>query len=118
MLDALLAARTCRIATVGRRSGAPHVVSVWFALVGTTLVAPCRHGEASDWLQNAVAAPTVAVAAGRGRSAVTGRAHLVVEPAERRRAVEALVAKYRSSGSFVAGWLDDPPTLVAIELDA
>ena len=114
VLEALASARTCRIVTFGRRSGEPHVVTVWFAVDGTTVFAPCRHGEASDWLRNAVAAGAVEVVT--RRSTWPGRAHLVVDPDEVRRGAEALAAKYRGSGSFVASWIDAPPTMAAIEL--
>ena len=50
------------------------------------------------------------------RASCRGIAHVVVDPDERQRGVEALVAKYRGSGSFVAGWLDDPPTMAAVAL--
>ena len=116
MLEALATATTCRITTVGRRTGEPHVVTVWFALDGSTLYAPSRHGLEGDWLRNVEATPAVEVGAGRGRATVAGRGRVAVAREDVDRGVAALVAKYRRSGTFVAGWVDDPPTMVAIEL--
>lgn len=115
-LGALTNAATCQIVTRGRRTGRDHVVSVWFALAGTTVYAASRGGHEGDWLRNAVATPQVAVAHRRRRW--TGTAHVVNEPAEAERALDALADKYAQHRTVVDAWRADPPVLVGIDLAA
>jgi hypothetical protein len=102
--------------TLGRHSGAPHDVRVWFAVERGIVYAPVRNGLRSDWLRNAVAAPRVEVK--RGRSSWSGPAHVVEQPDEIEDALAALCAKYRGHGSVVAAWRREPPTIVGIVVDA
>ena len=115
-LDALRAARTCRITTTGRRSGDPHVVSVWFALDGRTFYAGSRHGTDGDWFRNAVAAGRASVEV--RRFSLDGAARAVTDEAEQQRALDVLCEKYASAAAVVRAWRAAPPVLVAIDLGA
>lgn len=108
-------ASTCRIVTTGRRTGATHEVTVWFALLDGVVVAASRHGLAGDWLRNAAADPAVRVA--QGRESWPGTAHLVVDADEAAGALEAMAEKYAKHASIVRAWRADPPTFVAVRLD-
>jgi deazaflavin-dependent oxidoreductase (nitroreductase family) len=62
--DALEAARDddfCYLTTRGRVTGRPHEIEIWFALDGTTLFMLSGGGDGSDWVQNLMAEPAVAV---------------------------------------------------------
>ncbi|TDE90872.1 nitroreductase family deazaflavin-dependent oxidoreductase [Occultella glacieicola] len=111
--SALSTAASCRLLTTGRRSGRPHVVSVWFVLAGDTVFVLAR-GPGTDWVRNVRAEPVVEVR--HRRTVLPGRARLVTDEAESRRAQTAWQAKY-------AGRLADLPayspeaTVVAVDLD-
>lgn len=113
-VGALANATTCRIVTRGRATGREHVVTVWFALVGTTVYAASRSGHTGDRLRNAVATSRVMVGL-RGRR-WPGTAHVVTEPAEVERALDALTIEYARHRAVVDAWRADPPVLVGIEL--
>ncbi|WP_197522734.1 pyridoxamine 5'-phosphate oxidase family protein [Occultella aeris] len=106
-------AATCRLATTGRRTGRPHVVSVWFVLEGDTLFVLAR-GVGTDWVRNVQAQPAVEICYRQARLA--GRARLVADEQESHRAQAAWFAKY--SGRL-AGPTEDSPdaTVIAIDLD-
>ena len=107
------ATRTCRIVTQGRRTGAEHVVTVWFAMVGARFHAASRHGIAGDWLQNALAAGALEVRSGKG--SWHGSASLV--PADEVAAVlDAFAAKYDQYGAVIAAWRVNPPVFIRADL--
>lgn len=104
-----LRSQTCRIVTHGRRSGAEHIVPVWFALIDTHFCAASRNGPAGDWLQNALHEGSLEVRA--ARNSWRGPASLV-PPEEAPRVVEAFAAKYHRYPSIIAAWRDGAPTFV------
>ncbi len=106
-------AQTCRIVTHGRRTGAEHVVTVWFVMVGARLHAASRHGLAGDWLQNALAAGALEVRS--GNASWHGSASLV--PADEVAAVlDAFAAKYERHGAVIAAWRENPPVFIRADL--
>ncbi|WP_163542462.1 nitroreductase family deazaflavin-dependent oxidoreductase [Occultella kanbiaonis] len=109
----LAGAASCRLVTTGRRTGRQHVVSVWFVLEGDTLFVLAR-GAGTDWVRNVRAQPAVEV--GYRRARLAGRARLVTDEQESRRAQAAWFAKY--SGRL-AGPTEGSPdaTVIAIDLD-
>jgi deazaflavin-dependent oxidoreductase (nitroreductase family) len=115
-LEVLASATTCRVVTLGRRTGAQHDVRVWFAVAGGVVYAPVRNGRRSDWLRNAVAAARVEVEHGRTRW--SGPAYVVEEPDELEHAIAALCAKYQRHRSIVTAWRREPPTVLAVVVDA
>jgi len=105
--------QTCRVVTRGRRTGAEHVVTVWFAMVGARFHAASRHGLAGDWVQNALAAGVLEVRS--GRTSWTGPASLV--PADEVASVlNAFAVKYEHHGAIIAAWREDPPVFVRADL--
>lgn len=51
----------CYLTTVGRVSGRPHTIEVWFALDGYTLYMLSGGMERADWVKNARRQPDVMV---------------------------------------------------------
>ena len=65
MDDAEIAALDfCYVTTTGRRSGHPHTIEIWFALHEGTLYLLAGGGDASDWVRNIRAHPTVGLRLG------------------------------------------------------
>lgn len=95
----------CYVTTVGRRTGRPHTIEIWFARQGSSLYMLSGGGSQSDWVRNLQKTPEVAVRIG-GR-AFRGRARVVTEPHEDRLARDLVVTKYRPSyGGDLSGWRD------------
>ena len=104
----------CYLTTVGRRTGRPHEVEIWFGVSGDTLYMISGNGPGADWYRNALATPAV-----RLRIATelrTGVARNVAHPAERRVVGELMGAKYPWDGDPSIGltfeaWCFDVPAL-------
>src|SRR5438477_6884125 len=94
----------CYLTTIGRRTGRPHTIEIWFGAEpgGRTIYMLAGGGHNADWVKNIGAKPNVqARIAGKSLSGV-GR--VVVQPEEEGLARRLVVAKYygrnvvRSSG--------------------
>jgi deazaflavin-dependent oxidoreductase (nitroreductase family) len=97
----------CYLTTVGRVSGRPHTIEIWFALQGSTLYLLSGGGDRSDWVRNLSARPAVTVRIGRRDAAERAGSARVVEPltAEDELARELVVAKYQPTyGGDLSGW--------------
>ena len=91
--------RFCHLTTVGRVTGRPHTVEMWFAAAGQTIYLLAGSGERADWVRNLRRWPLVRVRV--GPTTVTATAEAVADAGEGRRARELLSAKYY-------GWRDGP----------
>ena len=61
----------CYLTTVGRRSGRPHTIEIWFGAEGRTLYLLAGGGDRADWVRNLEVTPEVEVTlAGRRYAAV------------------------------------------------
>jgi deazaflavin-dependent oxidoreductase (nitroreductase family) len=89
----------CYLETVGRVSGRPHTVEMWFAADGATLYLLPGGGDRADWVKNLGKQPRVRVRV--GTTTYSGTASVVKGAPEEPRAREALAAKYY-------GWRDGP----------
>jgi deazaflavin-dependent oxidoreductase (nitroreductase family) len=92
----------CYLTTTGRVTGQPHTIEIWFALDGATLYM-LSGSHSSDWVQNLLRAPEVAVRL--GETTFAGRAHVVAQDDEDALARRLVLTKYvpRSSDDL-AGW--------------
>jgi len=82
----------CYLTTVGRRSGQPHRIEIWYAADGDILYMLAGGGMSSDWVQNVLADPAVLVEIdGDVRS---GRGRILDSGSERERARSLVFAKY------------------------
>lgn len=82
------------LTTIGRRSGQPHRIEIWFAAEGGRMYLLSGGRERSDWVRNLQANARVTVEL--GNETHTGAAR-VLQPgtSEDSRARELLVGKYR-----------------------
>jgi deazaflavin-dependent oxidoreductase (nitroreductase family) len=106
----------CYLTTVGRVSGAPHRIEIWFALHEGFVYLLSGGGERSDWVKNLIADPSVMIRLGEDTRATTAR--VVSASDEDALARRLLVEKYRPRH---AGELDDwgrTATPIAVEWDA
>jgi deazaflavin-dependent oxidoreductase (nitroreductase family) len=82
----------CYLTTVGRVSGRPHTIEIWFAIDGDALyMLSGSHG--SDWVKNVLHAPGVTVRL--GDAVFAGRARVVAQADEDALARQLVLAKYQ-----------------------
>ncbi|HEV2767102.1 MAG TPA: nitroreductase family deazaflavin-dependent oxidoreductase [Acidimicrobiales bacterium] len=88
----------CYLTTVGRRSGTPHTIEIWFAPSGPTLYLLAGGRHRADWVRNLVASPAVRVRV--GEADLSGRGRVVPAGSdEDARARQLLLARYQAPGS-------------------
>jgi deazaflavin-dependent oxidoreductase (nitroreductase family) len=93
----------CYLITVGRRTGRPHEIEIWFALHEETVYLLSGGRDRSDWVRNLVASPDVTLRLGE-RSRRTS-ARMVIEPDEDALARSLLREKYEArGGGDLATW--------------
>jgi deazaflavin-dependent oxidoreductase (nitroreductase family) len=107
----------CDVTTIGRRSGSPHEIEIWFGVIGDVMYLISGNGPSADWYRNALANPEVTVRlAGRIR---LGVARPVVDADERKAVGDLMRVKYPWDGDPSIGltfdaWCYEVPVL-AIE---
>ena len=104
----------CRLTTLGRRSGEPRQVTIWFAL-GPGRVYLTGGAGHPHWCKNLEAQPEVSVRIG-GEN-LTGRARIIEAPDEAKAIRHRFVDRYwlaRLSRLF-GGYTDSIPVVVEIE---
>jgi deazaflavin-dependent oxidoreductase (nitroreductase family) len=107
----------CDIITIGRRSGKPHQIEIWFGVIGEVLYLISGNGPTSDWYRNALANPEVSI--NLVGEIHRGLARPVVDVDERRAVGDVMGAKYTWDGDASIGltrhaWCYEVPVL-AIE---
>jgi deazaflavin-dependent oxidoreductase (nitroreductase family) len=103
------------LTTVGRLTGRPHTIEIWFTHRESTIYLLSGGGDRSDWVRNLIRTPQVRVRAGGGEYRGTGR--IVTDPHEERLARDAVFHKYavRYSGDLTR-WRETALP-VAVNLD-
>lgn len=86
----------CDITTIGRRSGNPHEIEIWFGAIDDTMYLISGNGPTADWYRNALANPEVSVVLMGERH--QGMARPVLDADERRRVGDLMGAKYLWDG--------------------
>ena len=105
MLDAGLASEPyCYLTTIGRRSGAPRRIEIWFAAAGSTIYLLAGGRERAGWVRNLVAAPRVSVELGSQRFA--GVARVLADGPEAASARRLVYEKYRPIEDDLEEWRD------------
>ena len=99
LAQAQIDARVCYLETIGRVSGTPHEIEIWFAADGDTIWMLSGGHDRSDWVRNLRQNPAVRIRIADGW--VTGSAEVVSDPARDQRAREQIAAKYY-------GWRSGP----------
>ena len=92
----------CYLTTVGRVSGSPHEIEIWFALSGDTLYMLSGGRDHADWVKNLRRKPEVKVRIVGER--FEGRARIVQNPGEDALARKLLVEKYERTPGSLANW--------------
>jgi deazaflavin-dependent oxidoreductase (nitroreductase family) len=82
------------LTTIGRRTGRPHRIEIWFAAQDERLYLLSGGRERADWVRNLQANPRVTVELGDEMHAGAARV-LRAGTAEDQRARELLLSKYR-----------------------
>jgi deazaflavin-dependent oxidoreductase (nitroreductase family) len=92
----------CYLTTIGRVSGQPHTIEIWFALGGDALYL-LSGSHTSDWVKNLLRVPDITVRL--GETTFVGRARVVAQPAEDALARRLVLAKYQPRASDdLSGW--------------
>ena len=92
----------CYLTTVGRVSGRPHEIEIWFAIENNSLYMLSGERDRSDWVKNLRRNPEVTVRlAGKH---FEGRARLVESEEEDELARRLLVEKYERTPGSLANW--------------
>ena len=104
----------CDVTTIGRRSGKPHEIEIWFGVIDDTMYLISGNGPAADWYRNALMNPQVSVRLKRENC--NGHARDVTDPDERRRVGDLMGQKYPWEGDPSIGltrnaWCYDVPVL-------
>lgn len=84
----------CYVTTTGRRTGGPHTIEIWFALLEHRLYVLSGGGEGSDWVRNLREHPTVGLRL--GERDLLCQARVVVAPEEDELARRLVFEKYSS----------------------
>ncbi|HEX7104125.1 MAG TPA: nitroreductase family deazaflavin-dependent oxidoreductase [Nitrolancea sp.] len=91
--------RNAYLTTIGRQTGKPHRIEIWFATEAGRVYLLSGGRDGSDWVRNLQAQAQVMIEFGNEAHAGTAR---VLDPGtpEDRRARELLVAKYREGDNL------------------
>lgn len=97
----------CYLTTVGRVTGSPHEIEIWFGVDGSnaasTLYLLSGGRDRSDWVRNLLADPNVRVRVGATTYEATAR--VVTDEAEDALARRLLIEKYQPGyGSDLGNW--------------
>ncbi len=115
MTPELAAATYGYLTTIGRVTGRPHTIEIWFAAAGDTVYLLSGSGGRSDWCKNLRREPAVTF---RIRTEeMPGTAREVVDDAEDERARDLVVAKYQPTyGGDLTSWRNGA-AVFAVDLD-
>jgi deazaflavin-dependent oxidoreductase (nitroreductase family) len=106
----------CYVTTVGRRTGRPHRIEIWFGSRGRTLYLLSGGGERSDWVRNLRHDARCSVEVGPG--AYRARARFTLQPDEEHAGRRLLAAKYQGweEGRPLSSWAATA-LVVALDVD-
>lgn len=92
----------CYVTTVGRRTGKPHTIEIWFAASSNTLYILAGGGLNADWVQNIEADPSAVVKI--GDHAYRGAGRIVSEKDEAALARALIPTKYAHREDGLEAW--------------
>jgi deazaflavin-dependent oxidoreductase (nitroreductase family) len=94
----------CYLTTVGRVTGRPHEIEIWFSLVAQTrtLYMLAGGGDRADWVKNLRREPAVTVRI--AGEVLKGKARVVEDAEEDGLARRLLVEKYERSPGSLSDW--------------
>jgi deazaflavin-dependent oxidoreductase (nitroreductase family) len=82
----------CYLTTIGRVSGQPHTIEIWFAL-GSNALYLLAGNHTADWVKNLLRAPDITVRL--GETTFVGRARVVAQAEEDALARRLVLVKYQ-----------------------
>jgi deazaflavin-dependent oxidoreductase (nitroreductase family) len=105
------------LTTIGRKTGKPHRIEIWFAVAGRRLFLLSGGGDSADWVKNIRRNARVRIQV--GSRTVAARARIARAGREDKQARELLDAKYMDwkAGRKLSSWARGA-TPVAIDLPA
>jgi deazaflavin-dependent oxidoreductase (nitroreductase family) len=94
----------CYLTTIGRITGKPHEIEIWFGLNDATLYILSGGRDKSDWVKNSMKNPSVSVRI--GKQTFTATARLVTDEKEDRIARYLVAEKYQEweTGKTLSEW--------------
>jgi deazaflavin-dependent oxidoreductase (nitroreductase family) len=100
----LAALDVCDLETIGRASGLPRLVEIWFAAAGDRLYLLSGGRDNAHWVRNVQANPAIRLHF--GERAFEGRATVIEGEPDEDFARRALATKYQgwSEGRRLSGW--------------
>lgn len=108
--------RTIDITTIGRKSGIPRRIEIWFHRLGGRLYIAGTPGP-RDWYANLTANPEFTFhLKGSARADLPAKATPILDDADRRRILLPIVGKAGQEASELEEWVRHSP-LVEVELD-
>jgi hypothetical protein len=111
---ALVRDRTVDITTIGRQSGQPRRIEIWFHNLDGRIYISGRPGR-RGWYANVIAHPDfVFHLKDSAQADIPARAHPIIDPAERRRVLSGVLAGIGRE-SALEDWVDRSP-LIEVEL--
>jgi deazaflavin-dependent oxidoreductase (nitroreductase family) len=102
------------LTTIGRVSGRPHTVEIWFAVRGGSVYLLSGGGDQADWVRNVSRQPRVTLRV--GTMEWVGEARIVTDPDEDRLARDLVAGKYQPTYSGDLSSWRDTALPVAIDL--
>lgn len=114
--QALATERMIDITTTGRITGQPHRIEIFFHNIDGELYITGKPGKRRNWYENMQANPEFIFHLKQSVQAdLPARATPVLDTAERRRILAAILARMENHGDDVEGWVEASP-LVRVEL--
>ncbi len=105
----------CYVTTVGRVTGRPHTIEIWYSSRGSTVYLLAGGRERSDWVRNIARHPQVRLRV--ADRILSGRGRRVADRHEDRLARALVYAKYQPGyGGDLSGWRDSALP-IAIDVD-
>ena len=94
----------CYVTTVGRKTGNPHEIEIWFGVVNDSIYLISGGGEKSDWVKNMRATPNVSVRIRENN--FKGAVHFDLDEAQAMNIRKLMAAKYQGwrAGKKFSDW--------------
>ena len=116
--QALTTDQVIDITTIGRKSGQPRRIEIWFHNLAGRLYITGMPGRPRDWLANLLAQPAFTFHLKESTQAdLSARAIPIVEEGERRAVLTAILQKLGRTEEDVERWVRESP-LVEVVLEA
>lgn len=105
----------CYLTTIGRKTGRPRTIEIWFGLEGETVYLLSGGGDSAHWVRNIRANHDVTVKL--GRKTYPGRARMIADKDEDMKARRLLAGKYQAwePGKRLSSWARNSLT-VAVDI--